>query len=111
VDKNLNGKYLTDVPMHMAVAGFTIKNKVLNINLLWKYTGERYINDVNEKDPYLLTMKYPAYQTFGVRLWHTFFKHLTTAINLDNIFDARFIDDRLQQSPGRMITGELTVTL
>jgi outer membrane receptor protein involved in Fe transport len=110
LDKDLKGKYLTDVPMHMASAGMTFKNKILNVNLLWKYTGERYINDLNEPDPYLLTSKYPAYQTVGVRLWHMFFKHMTTALNIDNIFDARFIDDHLQQSPGRMITLEITAT-
>ena len=111
VDGELNGKYLTDVPRNKASAGITIKNKVVNVNMLWKYIGERYINDLNELDPYLLTTKYPAYQTFGIRLWHTFFKHLTTALNCDNIFDVRFIDDHLQQSPGRMFTLEITATL
>ena len=110
VDKDLNGKYLSDVPMHKISAGATITNKYVNFNLLWKYTGERYINDENEQDPYLLTNKYPAYQTVGLRIWHTFFNHLTTGLNLDNIFDAIFIDDRLQQSPGRMITFEITAT-
>jgi iron complex outermembrane receptor protein len=111
VDGELNGKYLTDVPRNKASAGITIKNKVVNVNILYKYTGERYINDLNELDPYLLTTKYPAYQTFGIRLWHTFFKHLTTALNCDNIFDVRFIDDHLQQSPGRMFTLEITATI
>lgn len=111
IDGELNGKYLTDVPRNKASAGITIKNKVVNVNILWKYTGERYINDLNELDPYLLTTKYPAYQTFGIRLWHTFFKHLTTALNCDNIFDVRFIDDHLQQSPGRMFALEITATL
>ena len=80
------------------------------MNLIWKYTGERYINDVNEPDPYLLTAEYPAYQTFGIRIWHTFFKHLTTGLDVENVFNATFIDDRLQQSPGRMITLEITAT-
>jgi outer membrane receptor protein involved in Fe transport len=110
VDKDLNGKYLTDVPMNKASAGFTIKTRPVNLNLLWKYTGERYINDENETDPYLMTAKYPAYQTFGARIWHTFFTHLTTGINIENIFNTMFIDDRLQQSPGRMITMEITAT-
>jgi len=110
VDKDLTGKYLTDVPRNKSSAGFTIKNKMVNVNLLWKHTGERYINDVNEPDPYLLTIKYPAFNTFGTRIWHTFFKHLTTGINVENIFNTIFIDDRLQQSPGRMITLEIKAT-
>ncbi|MFZ4521257.1 MAG: TonB-dependent receptor [Bacteroidales bacterium] len=111
VDRDLTGKYLTDVPMHKASAGITVKNKIVNVNLLWKYTGERYINDLNETDLYLLTNKYPSFQTVGIKIWHLFFNHLTASLNIDNIFDARFIDDRLQQSPGRMITGEISVTL
>ncbi len=110
VDKDLTGKYLTDVPAHKASAGVTFKNKILNLNLMWKYTGSRYINDLNETDIYLLTATYPAFQTVGARLWHTFFKRITAGINFENILDARFIDDRLQQSPGRMITVELTTT-
>jgi outer membrane receptor protein involved in Fe transport len=109
-DKDLNGKFLTDVPRNKVSAGFTVKNKIVNVNLVWKYTGVRYINDLNEQDPYLLATQYPAYQTFGIRFWHTFFRHFTTGINMDNIFDVTYIDDRLQQSPGRMITLEITAT-
>lgn len=109
VDKDLNGKFLTDVPTHKATAGATFTNKILNVNVLWKYIGSRWINDENEVDPYLLVAKYPAYSTFGLRIWHTFFKHLTAAVNIDNVFDEIYIDDRLQRSPGRMITGEITI--
>jgi outer membrane receptor protein involved in Fe transport len=109
VDKDLDGKFLTYVPMHKASAGITWKNKIVNCNLLWKYTGSRWINDMNEPDPVLLISKFPSYNTFGFRAWHLFFKHLTVALNIDNIFDVRYVDDRLQQSPGRMIRGELTV--
>ena len=109
VDKDLAGKFLTYVPMHKASAGIMWKNKIVNCNLLWKYTGSRWINDMNEPDPVLLISKFPSYNTFGFRAWHLFFKHLTVALNIDNIFDVRFVDDRLQQSPGRMLRGELNV--
>ena len=109
VDKDLNGKFLTDVPAHKAAATLKFTNKYVNVNLLWKYVGSRWINDENGVDPYLETAKYPAYQTVGLRCWHTFFNHLTVALNADNLFDVIYVDDRLQQSPGRMITAELTV--
>ena len=111
LDKDLTGKYLTDVPSNKASAGATIKTKIINTNILYKFTGKRYINDMNEMDQYLLTNQYPSYQTVGIRVWHTFFRRLTTAVNFDNIFNARFIDDQLKQSPGRMISGEVTVSL
>jgi iron complex outermembrane receptor protein len=110
VDKDLEGKYLTDVPKHKAAAGVSIKTKPVNVNVLWKYTGARYINDENDTDPYLLTDRYPAYNTVDLRVWRTFFTRLTAGINIENIFDQIFIDDRLQQSPGRLITAEVTFT-
>ena len=108
VDTNLTGKYLTDVPMNKVTAGITWKNKIISLNLLWKYVGSRWINDQNEPDPVLLISKFPAYNTFNLRAWHTFFKKMTVALNIDNLFDVIYVDDRLQQSPGRMINGEIT---
>jgi iron complex outermembrane recepter protein len=109
IDSNLTGKFLTDVPMHKATAGATWKNKIVNLNLMWKYIGPRWINDQNSIDPVLQIDRYPAYSTFNLRAWHTFFKHLVVAVNIDNIFDVIYIDDRLQRSPGRMINAEITV--
>lgn len=108
-DSNLTGKFLTDVPMHKITAGTTWKNRIVNLNVLWKFIGSRWINDQNIPDPVLLESKYPAYSTFNIRAWHTFFKHLVVALNVDNIFDVTYIDDKLQKSPGRMINAEVTV--
>ncbi len=109
-DADLTGKFLTDVPMHKASAGATLRHRILSANLLWKYTGRRYVNETNEPDPYLLYNRYPAFHTVSARLWHTFFHRMTVAVNADNIFNVIFIDDRLQHSPGRMITAEISVT-
>ncbi|HPS62935.1 MAG TPA: TonB-dependent receptor [Bacteroidales bacterium] len=110
VDADLTGKFLTDVPMHKASAGATVKTRMLNVHLLWKYTGRRYVNETNEPDPYLLYNRYPSFQTVSARVWRTFFGHLTVALNADNIFNVTFIDDRLQHSPGRMVTAEISAT-
>ena len=108
VDKDLSGKFLTYVPMYKAAFTTTWKNKIVNCNILWKFIGNRWINDMNEPDPVLGISEFPSYNTFGIRLWHTFFKHLTVALNFDNIFDVRFVDNRLQSSPGRMIMAEIS---
>lgn len=110
VDKDLEGKFLTDVPMHKVTAGATFSNRYVSANLLFKYIGSRWINDQNEADPVLQISKYPAYSTFSMRLWHTFFKRMTVALNIDNIFNVLYIDDRLQESPGRIIMAEVSVT-
>lgn len=110
VDKDLNGKFLTDVPAHKATAGLTIRHRLLNLNLVWKYSGKRYINDENKVDYYLKTDRYPAYHMVSARLWHVFKKNYTFAFNAENIFDTRFIDDRLQQNPGRMMNLEFSIS-
>ncbi len=110
VDKDLNGKFLTDVPAHKATAGLTVRNRYVNLNLLWKYSGERYINDENKVDYYLKTDRYPAFHIVSARLWHVFKKKYTFAFSAENIFDTRFIDDRLQQNPGRMMNFEFSVS-
>ncbi|MBN1198176.1 MAG: TonB-dependent receptor [Bacteroidales bacterium] len=108
-ENDLTGKYLTDVPEHKASAGITWKNRFVNTKVLWKYVGSRWINDLNEPDIYLGYAKFPAYNTFSFRLWHTFFHHLTVALNVDNLFNVKFISEKILLSPGRIITGEITV--
>lgn len=109
VDKDISGKFLTDVPMHKASAGVTWKNRIVSCNFIWKYVGSRWINDMNEPDPVLMISKYPAYSTFGIRAWHLFFNRLKLAVNIDNVFDVRYVDDKLLRSPGRIISGEVSV--
>jgi len=109
LDSNLTGKFLTDVPMHKITAGAIWKNHIVNLNLMWKFVGPRWINDQNTIDPVLAIAQYPAYNTLNLRAWHTFFKHWVVAVNIDNIFDAAYIDDRLQRNPGRMVHAGITV--
>jgi iron complex outermembrane recepter protein len=109
VDVDLTGKSLTDVPMHKASAGVTWRNKIISCNLIWKYIGSRWINDENGPDPVLLISKYPPYNTVGLRAWHLFFNHLKLSATIDNIFDVQYVDDKLQRSPGRILSAELAV--
>ncbi len=106
---DITGKFLIDVPMNKVSAGVTWKNKVLSCNLIWKYIGSRWINDMNEPDPDLLVSKFPAYNTVGFRAWHIFFNNLKLALNVDNIFNVTYVDDKLLRSPGRIISGEISV--
>jgi iron complex outermembrane receptor protein len=110
LDKDLTGNHLTNVPENKFTAGITCHNRLVNFSLIWKYIGRRYINDENENDLYLQSATYSPYQTLGLKLWYNLKKHYTFAFSLDNVFDERFIDDRLQQSPGRQFTFEFNIT-
>ncbi|MBN1198509.1 MAG: TonB-dependent receptor [Bacteroidales bacterium] len=106
---DLTGKYLTDVPRHKASVILTWKNRIIHTKVMWKYVGSRWINDQNEPDIDLGYSMFPAYHTFSFKLWHTFFHHLTLALNVDNLFNVQYISEKIQLSPGRIITGEITV--
>ena len=108
---DLTGKHLTDVPANKASAGITWTNKYVNTKILWKFVGKRWINDLNEPDEYLGYAQFPAYNTFSFRLWHTFWKRLTVAVNVDNLFDERFVTQKILLSPGRVISAEVTFRL
>ena len=107
---NLTGKSLVDVPVHKLTGGFSWNNKILSFNLLYKFVSSRWINDMNAPDPVLGVSKFPAYQTLSFRIWHTFFSKLTFALDVENLFDVRYIDSHYQQSPGRMIMAEADFT-
>ena len=105
---NLTGKSLVDVPVHKIVAGYSWTNQIVSFNLNYKYVSSRWINDQNSVDLLIGSAKFPAFHLFGFRAWHVFFKKLTVALDVDNLFDVRYIDNRYLRSPGRVITGELT---
>jgi outer membrane receptor protein involved in Fe transport len=107
---DLEGKSLVDVPIHKVTAGFTWTNRIISANVLYKFVSSRWINDLNTTDLVLGISKFPPYSTVSLRLWHTFFKKLTLALDCDNLFDEQYVDDHYQMSPGRMILGEINFT-
>ena len=112
VDYDLNGKYLANVPMYKASAGVTWENKWLNANLLWKYKGERYINDKNTIDiKYFNRATYPAYQTYSLRVWRAIGYGVELALDIENITDEIYLNNNGQQCPGRMIMFEINWSL
>ncbi|MBN1338594.1 MAG: TonB-dependent receptor [Bacteroidales bacterium] len=104
VDFDLSGKYLTDIPNHKVSGGISWMNKIVDATILYKYIGERWINDLNVVDTeYLLTDKYPDYSIFSLRLEKKVKHHLVVSVNIDNIFDTIYTDSNAQKNPGRFI--------
>lgn len=68
-DFDLTGKHLTDVPDHQANAGLGWETRFLEVHLIGKYVGKRWINDRNIPDvTYLLAPQYPAYFNLDLKL-------------------------------------------
>ncbi|MDP4282278.1 MAG: TonB-dependent receptor [Bacteroidota bacterium] len=106
---DLTGKSLTGAPDHKATAGITWMHRIVSLNILYKYVGRSWINDLNEKDLVLGRAEFPDYSTFGFRLWKTLFHKLTLAVDCDNLFNVTYIDDHCQRNPGRVIQGEVSL--
>lgn len=112
VDYDLNGKYLANVPLHGASAGITWENRWVNSNLMWKFKGERYINDRNTVDVrYFNRDTYPSYQTFSIRFWRQIGYGIEAAVNIDNIANTIYLDNKGRRCPGRMVMLELNWSL
>lgn len=104
VDFDLSGKYLTDISDHKISAGIMWNNRIVHTTILYKFTGEQWINDLNiVEEEYLLTDKYPSYSTFSIRIERQIIKNLKAALNVENLFDKIYTDSNAQQCPGRFI--------
>lgn len=111
VDSNLTGKYLTDIPQHKISGGIHFFNKIANASLMVKYYGSAWINEYNSvENEYFFTDKFPGYLIFNVRIEKTLFKKFTTSIQVENVFDKKYVDSQLQQNPGRMIFFKIGIT-
>lgn len=109
VEFDLTGKFLANVPLHSASGGLSWNNPFVNFNLLWKYKGERYINDRNTTDiRYFNSATYPSYQTLNLRLWKPLPYGCRIALNIENITNTIYLDSSGRRCPGRMVFVELS---
>ncbi|OIP01451.1 MAG: hypothetical protein AUJ97_07035 [Bacteroidetes bacterium CG2_30_32_10] len=107
IDSNLTKKYLTDVPTNMAVAGFSWKNRIVNMSVFCRYTGEMWINDLNSyDDKYFMAYKYPSYYTVDAKLSKEIGK-LMLGISIQNITDQKYWDSKKAVCPGRFVMGKI----
>jgi iron complex outermembrane receptor protein len=107
-NSDLTGKYLVDVPAHMAAFTVTYTNRILNASLAGKYTGKRWVNDQNVYDEVVGSDQYPAYTTVDVKLWKEF-RNFYLNLTVQNIFDVKYYDSKGAVCPGRFTMLEAGV--
>jgi iron complex outermembrane receptor protein len=105
---DLTGKYLIDVPAHMASLTATYMNRIINASLAVKYTGKRWVNDQNVYDEVVGDDQYPAYTTVDAKIWRDF-RHFYLSLLAQNIFDVKYYDSKGAVCPGRFMTIEAGV--
>lgn len=103
---NLNGKFFTDVPEHIAAAGARYVHKWLSGSLLVRYNGSMYINDRNSMDEVLYRVMYPDYTTLDVKLWKDI-KHIRISLGIHNLTNVKYYDSKFNVNPGRMVNASV----
>ena len=100
----LEGKRLEFVPEHSASAGSRLLHPVLNAQLVLNYVGSQYTDDMN-------TDKISSYETVDLKLWRKldfWNPRLTASLEVQNLFDERFMRSEDTRSPGMFVLGELS---
>ena len=109
-DRDITGKFLPDIPMHQFSCGISVRTDYFNITIAEKYVGKRWVKDDNSIDNiYLLTDKYPSYFTTDIKLWQKVWQ-FDFSVDIDNLFNIVYINNKGFKSPGRMVFGKLSYT-
>ncbi len=103
-DSDLTGKYLIEVPKHMALVGLGWKNKFFHATASYQYVGSQWYDDEN-------TVPIDAYDIIDLQLSKVIANKLTLTLIIQNLLDNQYIDRKGYLSPGRFITGEVTFSL
>jgi len=104
---DISGLYLSNVPKHLANAGFRFIYQTAGISVNARYVGKRWANDTNTPDEkYGLPAEYNNYLTADVRIWKQFGKYWLIGASVVNTTNVLYTDGKGQLSPGRMILME-----
>jgi iron complex outermembrane receptor protein len=107
-DRDLKGKFLTNIPAHSWVAGGSLKTSVVNAAISGKFTGERWINEDNSFDNiYLNADRYKSYFSADVKIWRSI-AAFECSLDVNNVFNVVYINSKGYKSPGRMVFLKLT---
>jgi iron complex outermembrane receptor protein len=103
-NKDLNGKFLIDVPNNMLYAGITWHNKIANLSVDYKFKDKQWIDDQN-------TYQLPTRNYINLKVFKRFNDHIQCSFTVLNLLNKVFIDAKGLLSPGRYYNLELTVGL
>ena len=99
-NKDLIGKYLIEVPKHMAYLGVGWKNKYFNTTASYNYISSQWYDDEN-------TVLISSYDIVDLHISREFMNKYYVSLTVQNILDNQYIDRKGYLSPGRFFTGEV----
>ena len=98
----LENKYLKYVPKHTASASLFWKNRILNTTLRGLYKGEQFADDVN-------AVKLDSYFTFDFQVSKQIKEKLIISLDVQDVFNNQHMETEYYISPGRILTGRITL--
>ncbi len=98
----LEGKYLKYTPKHLTSLSLFWKNRYINTVIRGLYKGSQFADDVN-------SVKLDPYFTFDVQVSKTIFEHYNLSLSVQDLFDNEHMETLDYISPGRIITGKITL--
>ena len=101
-DIDLKGKSLTEVPKNMASIGITWENRVVDTHLSFNYVGPTFSDDEN-----LIQLK--EYYTLNLKLLKEINKTMGIWVQVQNISNTIYIDNKGLKSLGRFISGGVRI--
>ncbi|OQA02098.1 MAG: catecholate siderophore receptor CirA [Bacteroidetes bacterium ADurb.Bin408] len=99
-DKSLEGKLLMEVPDHTVNTSLQYTYKDFTAYLSFHYVGRQWIDDEN-------TTKVPAYNYINFRITTPQVKFIKLGIEVDNILNRQFLNNKGQWCPGRYFQFDL----
>jgi len=107
-DPDLTGNHLTDVPDHQVSAGLGWQNRIVDLNIIAKYIGQRWINDRNIPDiTYIPAPQYPAYFNLDMKLQRQITPQWLVSLSIENLFSETHINASGYTTPGRFVLGQV----
>lgn len=99
-DDDLVGKELVYQPRDIFHTSLIWRNNNVNSMISFNYKGAQWLNDVN-------TEEIEAFNYIDLHMWRPFFRGLSVALKVHNLFNQDYVDSRNMIAPGRMINAEL----
>jgi iron complex outermembrane recepter protein len=98
--QKLDGKYLSEVPTHLAAGGIQWNRERWYCKADWTFTGELWYDDENS----IIT---DSYHLFNLKAGYLITPSVQIILTVQDLFDHVHIDKKGLLSPGRFIVGAL----
>ena len=105
---DLSGRYLTDVPAFSGSLRASWFESFGSATLIARYTGARWVNDLNQIDEVVGADRYPAYLSTDLKLTGRY-RVFSAGLSVQNIFNTLFYDSKGAVCPGRFFTIETKI--